>query len=125
MEIKKNNLFFDKVDELKKITLNQKKTILSGDIDIFVSLERFRVKLREEIDKIRETAAFNMQEYKKYMSILSEMEKIEKKNRELLMEWSKDLKKEDKNIRKIKKVSAAYFNKNKLPVRPGLINKIT
>lgn len=125
METKKSNIFFDKVEELKKISLNQRKTILSGDIDIFVSLERFRSALREEIDELRETAAFNMQEYKSYMAALTDLEEIEKKNKQLLMEWSNGLKKEDENIREIKKVSTAYFNKNKMPSRPRLINKIT
>ncbi len=34
------NLVFNKLDELKKFTINQRKALIAGDIDIYLSLEK-------------------------------------------------------------------------------------
>lgn len=119
------DLIFNKINELKKLTISQKKTIMAGDIDIYVSIERFRSNLRKEIDEIKASATFDLQEYKAYKLLLDELIELEKKNKKLLLDWSESLKAEKNNIRNIRKVSSVYLNKNKLPIQSKFVNKIS
>lgn len=119
------NLIFNKFFELKKLTIDQKNSIMAGDIDIYISIERFRTSLRKEIDDIKSKTAFNMQEYKKYQSLINEMIELEKENKRLLLNWSESMKVEKNNVSRFKKVSSIYFNKNKIPTWSRFINKIT
>jgi hypothetical protein len=125
MEENNKNLIFQKINELKELTINQKKSLMAGDIDIYISIERFRNDLRKEIDKIKSKTTFNMQEYREFQLLINEMIELENDNKRLLSDWSENLKLEKNKVRKFGKISSIYFNKNRVPSRSRYINKIT
>ncbi|MBN2073588.1 MAG: hypothetical protein JW770_06560 [Actinobacteria bacterium] len=119
------DILFHKTVELKKLTIRQKKSIMAGDIDIYISIERLRSSLRKEIDGIRGRTAFRMDDLREYKSLINELVVLENENRRLLKDLSESLRLEKDNIRKFRRVSSVYFSESKTPARPRFINHVT
>jgi hypothetical protein len=126
MESKKNiELIFSKLQELKQLTTNQRKVLIAEDLDAYLSIEKIRASLREEINEIKRDIVFGREEYKFYMVSLKEMLKLEKDNQRLILEWKSKAEEDENKLRNIRKLSTAYFNADSVSGNPKHINRIT
>jgi hypothetical protein len=119
------NLVFNKLDELKKLTVNQRKTLIAGDIDIYLSLEKIRASVRKEISEMKNNVIFSRDEYKLYMINLNEMLNLEKDNQRIILEWKGKSEEEENKLRNVKRFATAYFNIKSMPSAPSLVNRVT
>lgn len=118
-------LIFEKINELKKITSNQRKALMGGEIDIYISLERFRSDIRKEIEHIKPNVSFGLEDYKAYKEILNELSKKEEQNQRLIMQWLDKIENENDRLRNLKKFAKTYSSTNSDLERPKFINKVT
>lgn len=119
------DLVFNKLDELKKFTINQRKALIAGDIDVYLSLEKTRASIRQEISEIKNKVIFSRDEYKLYMINLNEMLNLEKDNQRIILEWKGQSEEEENKLRNVKRFATAYFNANSVPSNSRFINRMT
>ena len=119
------DLVFNKLDELKKFTINQRKALIAGDIDIYLSLEKIRASIRQEISEMKNKIIFSRDEYKLYMVNLNEMLNLEKDNQRIILEWKGKSEEEENKLRNVKRFATAYFNVKSVPSNPRFLNRVT
>ncbi len=120
-----NEIIFSKAQELKQLTINQKKALMAGDLDVYITIEKVRASLRKEISEIKNKVLFNKNEYKVYITNLKEMLNLEKDNQRIILEWKVKTEEEENKLRNVKKFATTYFNAKSLPNNPRFINKVT
>jgi hypothetical protein len=118
-------MIFEKINELEKITSNQRKALMGGEIDTYISLERFRSDIRKEIDLIKPNVSFGLEDYKHYRQVLNELSKKEEDNQRLIMQWLDKIENENDKLRNLKKLADTYYKSGSIPERPQFINKVT
>jgi len=116
---------FEKISDLRKLTLNQRKTLMANDLETYLSIEKNRSDLRKEINEIKNNLYLAQEEYKSYVNILNEMLKLEEDNQRIILEWYENVKDEQAKFRNIKKITEKYFNKKNLTIQSKYINRIT
>ena len=119
------DLVFNKLDELKKFTINQRKALIAGDIEIYLSFEKIRASIRQEISELKNKVVFSRDEYKLYMINLNEMLNLEKDNQRIILEWRGKSEEEENKLRNVKRFATAYFNVNSVPGNSKFVNRVT